>query len=365
MSKIKKLFAVLLLLGLAGPALAQQAVVTLPSARVTTDASSTIAVTDTFQQIWAAQSSRVNCGIQNNSSNNMWVYFGSGTPTKATSVVLAPGQFLNCATSGIVASSAVWITGTSTGVFYAGLDGSPVVGPPTTVVTTGSGVEQDVNLTQINGTATVTAGVNGLLAVGGNVASGVADAGNPVKVGCKYNATLPVYTDGNRTDCQSDVSGATLMQIGGSTVTSSDNFSTFLIYGRNTSQQARLPATVGYIFNGGSFDRQFTCPNTAVINVAAAATTQLVALAASQIIRVCGFTITADTAATTATFVYGTGANCGTGTTAITGAMRMQDEGNISQVSGNGSVFRTASANALCLTTATGAVTGFVTYAQY
>jgi hypothetical protein len=135
--KIRKILALTAaLLGLSGVATAQQAVVTSPASRVTTNASSTIAVTDTFQQIWAAQSSRVNCGIQNNDTNSMWVYFGSGTPTKATSVVLAPGQFLNCATSGVVASSAVWITGTSSGVFYAGLDGAPIVGAPTSVSAT-------------------------------------------------------------------------------------------------------------------------------------------------------------------------------------------------------------------------------------
>lgn len=118
-------------------------------------------------------------------------------------------------------------------------------------------------------------------------------------------------------------------------------------------------------FNGSTWDRQFTCPSTAVVNVAAAATTQIVALASSQIIRVCSFVISGDTLATTATFVYGTGSNCATGQVAITGAMRLQDEGNIAISSGSGSVMRTAASNALCLTAATGAVTGFITYAQY
>ena len=118
-------------------------------------------------------------------------------------------------------------------------------------------------------------------------------------------------------------------------------------------------------YNGSTWDRQFTCPLTASVNVAAAATTQIVALASSQIIRVCSFVISGDTLATTATFVYGTGSNCATGQVAITGAMRLQDEGNISISSGSGSVMRTAASNALCLTAATGAVTGFITYAQY
>lgn len=43
--------------------------------------------------------------------------------------------------------------------------------------------------------------------VQGTVASGSADSGNPVKVGCKYNVTLPTFADGNRADCQSDTRG--------------------------------------------------------------------------------------------------------------------------------------------------------------
>ena len=41
----------------------------------------------------------------------------------------------------------------------------------------------------------------------GNVASGAADSGNPVKMGGKYNATLPTLTDGNRGDAQLDING--------------------------------------------------------------------------------------------------------------------------------------------------------------
>ena len=475
MSKIKKLFVVLLLLGLAGPALAQQAVVTLPSARVTTDASSTIAVTDTFQQIWAAQASRVNCGIQNNDANNMWVFFGSGTPTKATSVVLAPGQFLNCATSGIVASSAVWITGTSPGVFYAGLDGAPIVGAPSVIstsfidatasgtittqnlvpagtATAGSAVEIategvgtvtiqvtgtytgalspqvttngsvwvtqtgavlqnmatgassatitsgstgiwqiEVNghskfritgLAAMTGTATISlvgaagtsqvtvAGVatagnqtNGNQQVQGNVASGVADAGNPVKMGCVFNSTRPTFANGQRGDCQLSDRGAIGTFIQGPSGLSTASVDGTLTDGSNGNGTLRVGA-FPYDFNGTNWDRTFTCTQSAVINVTAGATTQLVALSGSTVIRVCSYNVTASLAGTF-TFVYGTGANCGTGTTALTGAMAIATAGANGMSGMNGSLFRGAAANALCLTAATGNMTGFVTYAQY
>ena len=47
------------------------------------------------------------------------------------------------------------------------------------------------------------AGVVG--AVNGNVASGAADSGNPIKVGLKYNASAPTLDDGDRGDLQGDV----------------------------------------------------------------------------------------------------------------------------------------------------------------
>jgi antitoxin component of MazEF toxin-antitoxin module len=66
---------------------------------------------------------------------------------------------------------------------------------------------QSVNVAQIAGTATVTAGVSGLQAIGGNIASGSADSGNPVKVGTVYNSTQPAPSSGNRVDLQSNQFG--------------------------------------------------------------------------------------------------------------------------------------------------------------
>lgn len=43
--------------------------------------------------------------------------------------------------------------------------------------------------------------------VSGTVASGASDSGNPVKVGGKYNSSLPTYTDGQRGDLQIDSRG--------------------------------------------------------------------------------------------------------------------------------------------------------------
>lgn len=105
------------------------------------------------------------------------------------------------------------------------------------------------------------------------------------------------------------------------------------------------------------------CQSSATVTVSAAATTEIVALTTGETIKICSFVLSADTAATVATFVYGTGTNCGTGTTGLTGAMRIADEGNISS-SSLAPLFSAAVSNAICLTAATGAVTGFITYTK-
>lgn len=211
------------------------------------------------------------------------------------------------------------------------------------------------------------AAIGGTTVVGGNVASGATDSGNPVKVGGVYNSTKPTLANGQRGDLNLGSRGSLHVSLlandsGTALAALADNADGVAV---NANTAALSAASRNNVFNGTTWDREFTCPSSAVINVAAAATTQLVALQSSQIIRVCSFVISGDTAATTATFVYGTGSNCATGQVSLTGAMRMVDEGNISSTGMNGSLFRTIASNALCLTAATGAVTGFVTYAQY
>lgn len=101
-------------------AFAQQQVLTLPSSRSSTNASSTIAVTNTFQAVFSASTSRKNCLIQNNGSNNMYVYFGTiANATIANSIILQPSWGLNCAAGGVINTDAVSITGTATEVYYA------------------------------------------------------------------------------------------------------------------------------------------------------------------------------------------------------------------------------------------------------
>jgi hypothetical protein len=95
---------------------------------------------------------------------------------------------------------------------------------------------------------------SGTLNVGGNIASGSADSGNPVKVGGRYNVTQPTLSDGQRGDIQLGTRGSTRIEIFGA--------------GGNVGVVAGTPgdavpnnvfslATVNYpeLYNGATYDR--------------------------------------------------------------------------------------------------------------
>lgn len=112
------LFTFLLLAPL--PALAQSTVRTTPFGVVTTNLSSAVAVTNTFQSIQTANTERKSCLIQNNGSNNMKVYFGPiASATGSNSVVLSAGSYVNCTAGGIVLTDQVSITGTAGDAYAA------------------------------------------------------------------------------------------------------------------------------------------------------------------------------------------------------------------------------------------------------
>jgi hypothetical protein len=110
------------------------------------------------------------------------------------------------------------------------------------------------------------------------------------------------------------------------------------------------------------------------VNIVTATTTQLIPLVAGQAIYVCGASLTiapSGTSADSATFEYGTGASCGTGTTALTGAF---GAGDLTTTTGllpinlpsEGTDLTAPSGNALCLLSAgtTVNIQGVLTYVQ-
>lgn len=111
------------------------------------------------------------------------------------------------------------------------------------------------------------------------------------------------------------------------------------------------------------------------ISITSATTTSLVALSGSTVIYVCGFSLTISQVVTTAnTFVleYGTGATCGTGTTALTGTFGAGGVTAgipivITYGSGNSTVATAPAGNRLCALTAiggSGSFQGILTYVQ-
>lgn len=134
----------------------------------------------------------------------------------------------------------------------------------------------------------------------GNVASGVTDSGNPIKVGGIYNASAPTFTNGQRGDLQLDSSGnlkiTGSLSIGGTTdgATFTGLTSTFTgigaVYNDNlinliSGQQGalRLTSDRRLKVDNGSMWGGFTQSNTQQVNGADIATTadgtQLVSLA--------------------------------------------------------------------------------------
>lgn len=92
--------------------------------------------------------------------------------------------------------------------------------------------------------------------VGGNVASGATDSGNPVKVGAVYNSTFPTYTTGQRADLQSDLRGnLRITAIGGASSGSDGLSNSTLTFPFNVSNVISLPVSGGYLFNGSTWDR--------------------------------------------------------------------------------------------------------------
>lgn len=117
------------------------------------------------------------------------------------------------------------------------------------------GVDQDVNIAAVGGTATVTAGVNGLLAVGGNVASGAADSGNPVKIGGLGSTTAPAAVDANdRVSAWYSLNGgaATFLVNNVGVVVGVNNNSSD---GESAASVGLITESLGRVFNGTSFDR--------------------------------------------------------------------------------------------------------------
>jgi hypothetical protein len=138
---------------------------------------------------------------------------------------------------------------------------------------------------------------------------------------------------------------------------------------------AAVPTRAEYAgaISSGNLAGIIQCDKSVVFNSTTAATTQLVALSGTQVIYVCGYSLMIQGVATTPAsikFVQGTGSNCATSPTDLTGTLTGSTVAGspleMSVGGGLGSIFRTTAGQALCMTTVTTTLkAGTVFYTQF
>lgn len=92
----------------------------------------------------------------------------------------------------------------------------------------------------------------------GSVSSGATDSGAPVKVGGRYNSTMPTFTDGQRGDVQLDAKGSLLSRPLFINLTGADGFLNTSLGAPGASALQTfgcMPMAAGFAFNGTSWDR--------------------------------------------------------------------------------------------------------------
>ena len=103
------------------------------------------------------------------------------------------------------------------------------------------------------------------LYAGGNVAAGVADVGNPVKIGGKYNASQPTLTDGQRGDANLNANGNLFANpifsnnAAAAGATNADALAT------NSTAAAQITNAVGRLFNASTYDRSRNANSAAAV----------------------------------------------------------------------------------------------------
>lgn len=139
-----------------------------------------------------------------------------------------------------------------------------------------------------------------------------------------------------------------------------------------------LASQASYLFNNNTWDRQFYCPLTKFVSGVTATTSQIVALNGVTKIRICTIVIQRNdvaAVATTVKLVEGTGSNCGTGQTALTGnlftsgatASTGNNQPTVINLGASGPVITNTPGDAVCVQT-TGAASSFdvtITEVQY
>lgn len=135
----------------------------------------------------------------------------------------------------------------------------------------------------------------------------------------------------------------------------------------NGATASAVPARAAFVGTNstGNLVGLIGCDNHALLNMSTATTTEIVALTAGQIIYVCSYDVMAG-GTSNVKFVRGTGTNCATGQADISSNYPLIAQTGISRGSGLGTVFRTTSGNALCVTSSAAVTVAVdVTYTKF
>lgn len=147
----------------------------------------------------------------------------------------------------------------------------PVSGTVTATPTGTQNVDVTANTIGLATSANQTNG-NQIAVAKGDVASGSADSGNPVKVGAKYNSTQPTFTDGQRADMQVDSRGNLRMGLYANNTQTTASFKADNADADATSATANKLGVMsrGTVYNGTTWDRQLgDATNGTLVNLGA------------------------------------------------------------------------------------------------
>jgi hypothetical protein len=194
--------------------------------------------------------------------------------------------------------------------------------------------------------------------VGGKVAAGVAQTGNPLPGGGVDAGGLAraIATDSvGQQAIANAVSAAATAGVSLSTRSMTDYLG-FPIYNRE----------IPYLFNGATLDLQYGCSSSVIVDDSTSGNVQIIAASGSTQIRICKASFT-TAAAVNIQFTQGTGSNCASGTANLSGLYQLPvASGVFEDFMSDRAPLVAAASQAVCLNLSTTTrTTGQVWYAQF
>jgi hypothetical protein len=192
-------------------------------------------------------------------------------------------------------------------------------------------------------------------------------------MGCLFTSSYTAATSGHSTIPQCDNNGTLWVNVKTATglaagSTTSGQTGSMIMGAVTTANPSYTTAQTNYVSldTAGNVRASINQNNSsAAINISTATTTQLIALSGSTKIYVMAWDVIAGGTGNI-TLEYGTGSNCGTGTTVLTGAYNLTAQAGISKGDGSAPVLVVPAGNALCaLTSAAVQMSGSVTFQQF